>query len=184
MEVNVSNNISLYDVNLTANTCTSCAQQRAFNIHTIYTPKTVLELCVGPSLPILERYYNSYNINVIGNDIDKKYLKQSPNMIIGDCFTINYSKSNVVVFAPPLSKGCSGKREDSLSIEQVTPSYYDFLKIRNSKCVLVLPGRSKATKRDRVQFYKLICYLHSNSIDFIVTPLVDRVVKYYDVYIL
>jgi hypothetical protein len=151
-------------------------------------------LCVGPSLPVLKECYKKYNIDVIGNDIDKKYLKQSPDMIIGDCFNISYYRwpdgndyelyNPVVVFAPPLSKGCSGKREDSLSIDDVTPSYYDFIRIRRSKAVLVLPGRFKATKQDREQYYKLITQLYYHNINFIVVPLINKVIKYYDVYLI
>lgn len=182
------NNLSLYNIESTANTCTICAQQRAANIASLYLfnnkHRTVLELCVGPSLPVLEQCYNEHHINVIGNDIDTKYLKQSPNLIIGDCFLINYNVADVVVFAPPLSKGCSGKREDSLSIDQVTPSYYDFLKLRKEKAVLVLPGRSKATKQDREEYYKLIKQLYFYNINFIVAPLINKVVKYYDVYLI
>ncbi len=105
-------------------------------------------------------------------------------MLIGDCFSINYNPYDVVVFAPPLSKGCSGKREDSLSINQVTPSYYDFIKLRKEKAVLVLPGRSKATKQDREQYYTLITQLYYHNINFIVVPLINKVVKYYDVYLI
>ena len=179
------NNTSQYSIDLTANTCGVCASKRAFNIASLYYPKTVLELCVGPSLPILAHHYRDYNIITTGNDIDKKYLKQSPNrMLIGDCFSIDYSPFDVVVFAPPLSKGCSGKREDSLSIDEVTPSYYDFLRLRKERAVLVLPGRSKATKSDKGQFYKLITYLHKNNINFIIVPLINKVVKYYDIYLI
>jgi hypothetical protein len=178
-------NISQYDIELTANTCGVCASKRAFNIASLYYPKSVLELCVGPSLPVLAHHYRDYNILTTGNDIDKKYLKQSPiNILIGDCFSINYNPYDVVVFAPPLSKGCSGKREDSLSINQVTPSYYDFIKLRKEKAVLVLPGRSKATKQDREQYYKLITQLYYHNINFIVVPLINKVVKYYDVYLI
>lgn len=179
------NNISQYSIELTANTCGVCASKRAFNIANLYYPKTVLELCVGPSLDVLAHHYKDYNIITTGNDVDKKYSKQFPNyMLIGDCFSIDYSSYDVVVFAPPLSRGCSGKREDSLSIDDVTPSYYDFLKLRQQKAVLVLPGRSKATKSDKAQFYKLISYLHSNNISFIIVPLINKVVKYYDIYLI
>ena len=178
------NNTSQYDIKLTANTCEVCAKQRAENIFYLYKPNRVLELCVGPSLSVLEKCYSYYGVDAIGNDIDKKYLKQSPNMIIGDCFTVDYNVADVVVFAPPLSKGCSGKREDSLSIKDVNPSYYDFLKVRRSKAVLVLPGRSKATKKDREQFYILLNTLYCNNINFIVSELRNKVVKYYDIYLI
>ncbi len=181
-------NISKYSVESTANTCIECAKQRAANIASLYLfnskHRTVLELCVGPSLLTLEQCYKQHRIDVIGNDIDKKYLKQSPNMLIGDCFSIDYNPYNVVVFAPPLSKGCSGKREDSLSIDEVIPSYYDFLKLRRQKAVLVLPGRSKSTKKDREEYYKLISMLYFYNINFIVVPLINKVVKYYDVYLI
>jgi len=182
------NNISQYDISNTANTSIVCAKQRAFNIASLYLynskHRTVLELCVGPSLPVLEQCYKEHNISVIGNDIDPKYLKQSPINILGDCFSVDYNVADIVVFAPPLSRGCSGKREDSLSIDDVTPSYYDFIRRRKDKAVLVLPGRSKATKRDREQYYRLLQYMYFLDINFTVVPLIDKVVKYYDVYLI
>ncbi len=57
------------------------------------------------------------------------------------------------MFAPPLSKGCSGKREDSLSPLSVQPSYFSFLesfkKSNINQAIMVLPGRSLSTKQDR-----------------------------------
>lgn len=185
-------NISIFEDQKTAHTHTDCAAQRALNVYLLGV-KNVLELCVGPSLQDLEKAYNKLQINVTGNDIDsrwQKYYKQG-KWIIDDALNINYNSFEGIIFAPPLSKGCSGKREDSLSVDQVNPSYRLFL----DKCkeqsykgliCLVLPARSIATSEDRKQFYKLLNYINKNNVEEI--EIVElkagqrKITKYIDLY--
>lgn len=176
-------NISIVENNKTAKTNIKSAMQRAENLF-ILGSKNVLELCVGPSLKDLEECYSKFNIKVTGNDIEKRWKEYYPkgSWIIGDCFNIDYSKFDTIVFAPPLSKGCTGRREDSLSIDQVFPTYNDFLlqSHTNKLKVLVLPGRSFATKEDRKQFYKLTSKVRKYDL----VPLTDgKIVKYWDLYV-
>lgn len=63
-------NTSILDNKQTANTHYICAKQRAENLYSLGA-KSVLELCVGPSLSVLEKAYKKYEISVTGNDIDK-----------------------------------------------------------------------------------------------------------------
>lgn len=145
---------------------------------------------MGPSLATLESAYHQFGISVTGNDIDKRWktFYEEGNWIIGDALSISYSGFDTIVFAPPLSKGCTGKREDSLQIEQVTPSYYEFLKRMQTENedllgVLVLPGRSISTYFDRVQFFKLMSKMYSLKLNFKHERLTDgKITKYYDVY--
>lgn len=176
-------NTSILHDNLTARTNTESAAQRAEHMY-ILGVKKVLELCVGPSLRTLEQEYAKYGIKCVGNDIEPRWQKYYPSgeWLIGDCFSVDTTRFDAIVFAPPLSKGCTGKREDSLSIQNVFPSYNSFIE-RNFpvplKC-MVLPGRSLATKEDRKQFYKLV----SSIPRYELIPLTkNNVVKYYDMYI-
>ncbi len=154
-------NISTVDLDKTARTCQTAASLRAQYISKNSYNK-VIELCVGPSLRILEKEYSKYNIECWGNDIDARWQRYYPEgrWLIGNALNINYNSFNSVIFAPPLSKGCTGKREDALSALAVEPSYISFLesfsksKIRN--CILVLPGRSLSTKEDRKQTHFII----------------------------
>jgi hypothetical protein len=171
----------------TARTCSECAERRAENLMLLGV-QHVLELCVGPSLPVLERTYAKFGIQVTGNDIDRRWKSAYPRgkWLIGDALTLDYSQFDAVVFAPPLSRGCTGRREDSLSILEVRPSYLDFLqRVSQVKrvAVLVLPGRSLATREDREQFFYLQSQLPQ---PFEVIPLCAgqrQIVKYYDVYL-
>lgn len=155
-------NISTVDLDKTANTNYLCAEQRAKYLAFSNVSK-VLELCVGPSLKVLETAYKAYKIDVWGNDIDARWFKYYPqgNWIQGDALSVSYSNYDTIVFAPPLSKGCTGTREDSLSPLSVYPGYLEFLK-RFSKepkfkrGVLVLPGRSLSTKQDRKETHRII----------------------------
>jgi hypothetical protein len=178
-------NTSVVDDTSTANTKLVCAKQRAENLFVLGV-KNVLELCVGPSLKVLEQAYSEYNINVFGNDIDKRWVKYYPtgNWIIGDALSLDYSRFDCLIYAPPLSQGCTGTRADSLRISQVTPKYDDFISASKNfagvRC-LVLPGRSLATKEDRKDFHALTFQFQK----FEVIPLTNKgVVKYYDLYIL
>lgn len=180
-DMNLSNVLD----HLTAKTCEDCAQQRAeylklLNVH------SVLELCVGPSLSILEKHYMNNNIHITGNDIDSRWKRYYPkgNWIISDALNINYNKFDAIVFAPPLSKGCTGRRSDSLMIDQVQPGYSAFLeKISeyHGIAVMVLPGRSLATSQDRNQYYKLVNSIYNKRVSVI--PLMAgtrKIIKYYD----
>ena len=179
------NNISLYKDELTANTRLTCARQRAENMAILLGPGSrILEMCVGPSLRRSEEEYRKYGIECWGNDIDPRWQQYYPTgkWIIGDALKLNVSKFDALVFAPPLSKGCSGKREDSLSLEKVNPSYRNFLKSYSwfsGVKTMVLPGRTLSVKHDRVELYKLLQELNGYE----VVPLRDKVVKYVDIYI-
>lgn len=179
-------NISSVSDDSTARTCLECAQQRAENL-SILGAKSVLELCVGPSLEILELSYQPYEIQVTGNDIDSRWKRYYPKgkWIIGDALKIDYSNFDAIVFAPPLSRGCTGKRQDALMIDQVQPSYNEFISKTADYpgiIVLVLPGRSLASAQDRKQYFKLMNGLSGASM----VPLRAgrrETVKYYDIYL-
>jgi hypothetical protein len=173
-------NISQYSDEKTARTCELCAYQRAENL-SILGAKSVLELMVGPSLKTLERYYNQFNISVIGNDIDPRWQRYYPNgqWIIGDATKINSNNFDAVVIAPPLSKNCSGKRDDALSIDDVVPSYYNFLNLKSQIKVFVLPAKTLSIRKDRNQSYKFLSHL-SGKVEIV--PLKNKIVKYIDVY--
>jgi len=176
----------------TANTNKICADQRAATLWQLGVTK-VLELCVGPSLSVLEQVYKERVIQCYGNDIDSRWKDFHPkgNWIIGDAIDVfkeNYQKFDAVVFAPPLSNGCSGRREDSLSIDDVNPKYSAFIKALisvpfNGYAVLTLPGRSLSTKEDREQFFKLTNSIKHVYSDVRHVDLIDGCRKYIDVYI-
>lgn len=179
-------NISRVSDKSTANTHISCATQRAENLAALGTKK-VLELCVGPSFETLEKQYQRLDIEFFGNDIDYRWKKYYPskNWIMGDCTTLALPRAiDSVVFAPPLSFGCSGKRSDALSIDEVFPSYINFLNLPCKITTLVLPARSFSTYRDKTQFYKLLHRIYSTTDKNIeVIPLYHKVRKYVDIYI-
>lgn len=165
----------------TASTNNVCALQRAENLYLLGV-KRVLELCVGPSLKTLEKSYSKFGITVVGNDIDPRWKDFYPggSWIIGDALSIDKVGFDAVVVAPPLSKGCSGKREDSLSLDKVVPSYYNLMGMRVPVVVYVLPGRTLSVKQDRGEFHKFLSQLEGIVS---VVPLIDGVVKYVDVYV-
>lgn len=166
-----------------ASTCASCAQRRAQNLFVLGS-RRVLELCVGPSLLVLRQAYSHFGIEVVGNDIDPKWKN---SCLIGDALTVSLAGFDTAVFAPPLSKSFSGRREDSLRISQVLPAYSRFLNRKDLTAiiVLVLPGRSFSTRQDRKEFYALLSILkYRFNVDY--DALLDergRVVKYVDVYL-
>lgn len=174
-------NISEHTNEKTARTCMECAIQRAENL-AVLGVKRVLELCVGPSLRALEQAYARVGIKVAGNDIDPRWQAYYPKgeWYIGNATKLNIEGFDAVVVAPPLSKGCSGKREDSLSLEEVTPSFYDFLEIKAPVTTYVLPGRTLSLKKDRKQLYKFLSHLQGKVE---VVPLKNKVVKYLDIYV-
>lgn len=185
-------NISVVSDENTARTCEECAVQRAENLAT-FGVKRVLELCVGPSLVTLEKVYERFGIQVVGNDIDVRWkaLYPSGHWVIGDALSVSFQGFDAVVFAPPLSQGCTGRREDSLMIDDVRPRYRDFLdKLHDFRgiAVMVLPGRSQATSWDRRQFHSLlaVCPIVYENVTQHVVPLClghRRVVKYHDLYL-
>jgi len=185
-------NLSYISDGETARTNKEAAFKRAENL-ALYGASHVLELCVGPSLEAFDAAYGSYGIQVTGNDIDARWKALYPHgrWLIGDAMEQDYSKFDSIVFAPPLSRGCTGKREDSLQIESVKPNYYRFLsKILGQKydgnVVLVLPGRVFATKQDRMQFYRLIHMIALNGFNFEIAELKcgrRKIRKYVDLYL-
>lgn len=190
MEINLSTQSDL----ATAKTNMESAIQRAINLKNIGV-KSVLELCCGPSLKTLVAAYKMNGISCWGNDIDNRWVNYYPQgyWIIKDCLKLNKDSIkffNAVVFAPPVTKGCTGKREDSLMIEQVTPSYYDFLEyIKDYKGIkaLVLPARSILAGEDNNQYHKLINYIYKNyNVSYIdvkhLTEGKRKIRKYVDVY--
>lgn len=179
----MTSNITTVSNDDTARTRLECAVQRAENL-AVLGSKRVLELCVGPSLKSLETAYGYYGIEVTGNDIDPRWREYYPQgkWLIGDALEVTWDGFDTVVFAPPLSKGCDGTRESSLKINEVTPSYRDFMQRPGTyQRVLVLPARSFSTNEDRKQFYQLL----NNLQEVDVVPLTAgarRIRKYVDVY--
>lgn len=179
-------NVSVADDLGTASTREECARQRATHL-AVMGARDVLELCVGPSLETLERAYGEKGLRVTGNDIDTRWRRFYPKgrWVMGDAMSVPYDGFDAVVFAPPLSEGCLGTREASLSVDQVRPSYRDFLqRVKGFRGVvtLVLPGRSLSTRHDRKQLFALTSTLPSCE----VVPLTSgrrQVTKYVDVYI-
>lgn len=170
----------------TANTRVSCAIQRAENL-AILGSKRVIELCVGPSLRVLEKAYSDVGIEVVGNDIDPRWKNHYPkgNWLIGDAREVSLEGFDTAVFAPPLSKGCSGKRKDALRVSEVRPMYWGFLAREDIPLisVLVLPGRCLTTRRDRRELYDLLLGIPWRfEVDVMhLKDERDRVVKYVDV---
>jgi hypothetical protein len=176
-------NVSTVNNDDTARTNIECAYQRAENL-AILGVKTVLELCVGPSLKVLEHAYKVNRIKVTGNDIDPRWMLyyKTGDWIIGDALKIDYSGFDAVVFAPPLSRGCTGTREDALSINQVVPRYIDFMRrpFNGVRC-MVLPARTFATRLDRKEFFDLTFDLTNPEI-IPLTAGSRKIRKYVDVY--
>jgi hypothetical protein len=180
-------NTSTVALDKTARTRYAIAQQRATHLKQ-YEVNSVLELCVGPSLRSLETAYAQQDINCIGNDIDARWKAYYPQgqWRMGDCFSVSWSNVDAVIFAPPLSRGCSGERHDSLTIFEVFPKYTDFLTAWKDASVkvscLVLPARSLATKSDRSDFHKLLHLTRSVAhVEF--REMIDGCRKYVDVYL-
>jgi hypothetical protein len=194
-------NLSLVSDEDTASTKLEIAWQRAENLFCMGV-KSVLELCVGPSFDVLWDAYNAHEITALGNDVDPRWQGEWSDMvwITGDCLHIHWPTS-AVVFAPPLSKGCTGIRGDSLLINNVTPTYIEFLqewrrRINVSQLqshwsyrppaigVLVLPGRSLSTKEDRSQLHRLYSYILNLGFDSVeMIEMIDGCRKYVDIYI-
>lgn len=183
-------NLSVYADHETATTREECARQRIEHL-SILGARNVLELCVGPSLRTLEQLGAAQGIQVTGNDIDPRWKSFYPKgrWIIGDALKIDLRPFDAVVFAPPLSRGCSGRREDALKIDEVVPAYTDFLaRALNGPrvVVLVLPGRSLSTVWDRRQLHGLLAHIAGLGRVAEVVPLTSgakRLTKYVDLYL-
>lgn len=201
----IQTNTSVVADDDTARTSRVIAAQRAENILSLRqlgrSSPWVTELCVGPSARILYDEYRKVGIECMFNDIEEKWRKYAniqkrysslytEMWEIGNCLTVSWGPTDVVVFAPPLSRGCSGRREDALMIDEVTPGYYNFLQEwskRRESCwydtaVLVLPARCLSTKEDRAQYHKLlgVCSVLGNVE---AVEMIDGCRKYVDVYI-
>lgn len=182
-------NTSILTDNETARTDPECAIQRAENL-AVFGVKSVLELCVGPSLRVLEAAYAQHGISATGNDIDRRWARYYPQgkWEIGDAFSIDPNPYDAVVFAPPVTKGCTGRRIDALRINEVNPSYNRFLFMMSlwgysGTIVMVLPARSIATSEDRREFHDLVDPL---GVPYEVVPLHAerrKIRKYVDIYI-
>lgn len=179
-------NLSVLDDNSTAKTNIESAYQRSDNL-CILGSKKVLELCVGPSLKVLEKAYKSNNIECWGNDFEQRWKDYYPKgkWIMGNCFDIDFSTFDTIVFAPPLSIGCTGRRIDSLSINQITPSYQGFMQkasqYPNILKVMVLPAKVIITNFDKKQLYKLLSKIKNYDMD-ILTEGKRKIRKYVDIY--
>jgi hypothetical protein len=175
-------NLSRVEDEATARTDPECALQRAENL-AVLGVRSVLELCVGPSLRSLEEAYGRFGIRCDGNDVDPRWRDYHPDgrWLLGDCFAVDWSPYDAVVFAPPLSRGCTGRREDSLRVEEVLPRYADFVaRPYGGLRVMVLPARSLSTREDRRQFHRLVDWLPADVVELTSGP--RRIRKYVDVY--
>lgn len=189
-------NLSVVSDAETARTRRRIARQRAENL-ACYGVRRCLELCVGPSMKELHGAYWDMGIHPYGNDIDERWRTYFPHTTwrMGDCLSVSYTLMDAVVFAPPLSRGCTGARADALMIDEVQPRYTDFLDVWAARrltstlkiheprlAVLVLPGRCLSTKEDRAQYFKLLTHcLNYGTVEPI--EMVDGCRKYVDVYI-
>lgn len=176
-------NLSILSDDETARTDPEAALQRAENL-AVLGVRTVLELCCGPSLRVLERAYASQGIVCDGNDIDGRWRQYYPQgrWVVGNALTVDLSRYDAVVFAPPVTRGCTGKRVDALRISEVVPRYEDFLdRPFEGIKVMVLPARALATGHDRREMYELI---GDRSVEIV--PLTSgrrKIRKYVDVYL-
>jgi hypothetical protein len=181
-------NISTISLDETARTSQAVAASRAKSLHQKQC-STVIELCVGPSLKVLEKEYSRYGIKTTGNDIDIRWTNfyKKGNWIIGDALELDLTRFDAAVFAPPLTRGCTGRREDSLAISQIHPKYEEFLTkaVDHLPCkylVLVFHGRVLSLRSDKSYLYKLF----NMAYDIGFTNIVERkdaknkVTKYID----
>ena len=171
----------------TARTDPECAAQRAENL-AILGVGSVLELCVGPSLRVMEAAYSACGIVVTGNDVDERWRRYHPEgrWEMGDCLTVDPRPYDAVVFAPPVTRGCTGRRADSMRVSEVEPGYGRFLCALHAwgfagVGVLVLPARAVATSLDRQETYELLSSLGSYEMIALHAER-RRIRKYVDVY--
>jgi hypothetical protein len=158
-------NLSVLSDGETARTDPEVAARRAETL-AVLGVKSVLELCVGPSLRVLEEAYREQGISCVGNDVDRRWQQYYPQGVwrIGNALEIPWS-GDAVVFAPPVSKGCTGRRVDSLRVCDVRPGYVDFIRTLRKNtvatfgprvAVMVLPARCLANRFEREEFYHLL----------------------------
>lgn len=177
-------NLSRLSDDETARTDPECASQRAENL-AVLGVRSVLELCVGPSLRVLEEAYARHGIVAHGNDLDRRWVRYHPGgrWVVGDALEVDWTPYDAVVFAPPVTRGCTGRRADALRIDQVLPGYREFMaRPYSGYRVMVLPARSIATSEDRREYYALLSAI---SVPYDAVPLVAerrRIRKYVDVY--
>lgn len=181
-------NISNFSDQKTANTNIVSAKQRAAYLNSIHA-HNIMKLCVGPSLKRLQAVYANYGISCWGNDIDSRWKEYYPqgHWMIGDALRLvqKLQRFDTIVFAPPLSKGCSGRREDSLYLKDVSPGYKEFLQaykqyIGVKNLVLVLPGKTLSIKSEKNEMYKLLSCI---NVPYQIIPLTNVCVKYIDILI-
>jgi len=176
-------NLSNLSDDTTARTDPEAALQRAENL-AVLGARSVLELCCGPSLRVLEKAYAQHGITCHGNDIERRWQRyyRDGNWHLGDALTVDWSAFDAVVFAPPVTRGCTGRRADALRISEVFPRYSDFLaRPFDGIKVMVLPARALATSQDRSEMYALI---GGRSVEIV--PLTSgrrHIRKYVDVYL-
>lgn len=188
-------NVSTVPDELTASTSEEVARQRADALCRIDRVESVLELCVGPSFRTLYDAYAAKGIVCFGNDIEERWQPNDKELnfrwVQGDAMQLSYDRTpyDAVVFAPPLSRGCTGKREDALRVDQVQPDYVEFIKKiawtarPPTFVVLVLPGRSLSTKRDHEATYKVVSHASAIGIVELQERIVGGVMKYLDIVI-
>lgn len=142
-----------------ASTCDAVARARARRMSTLGI-QSVIELCVGPSLSALQHAYSAYKIECTGNDVDMRWTSLGGPWVCGNAMHVGIAGFDAAVFAPPLSNGCTGRREDSLSVDEVTPSFHDFIDRNDTPefVVLVCPARALATGPDKAQLYRLLSH--------------------------
>lgn len=129
-------------------------------------------------------------MEVTGNDIDPRWREYYPRgkWVIGDALEVDLLSYSAVVFAPPLSRGCTGLRCDALSVDQVTPTYASFIgRVLSSGFrgigVLVMPARALATRSDRRQMHStlsMLGHLWQETVPLTAGP--RRIRKYVDAY--
>ncbi len=176
-------NLSRLSDDATARTDPEAALQRAENL-AVLGARSVLELCCGPSLRVLEKAYAQHDITCHGNDIERRWREYYPDgrWVLGDALSVDWSGFDAVVFAPPVTRGCTGRRADALRIGEVFPRYTDFLdRPFDGIKVMVLPARALATGYDRSEMHALI---GGRSVEIV--PLTSgrrSIRKYVDIYL-
>ena len=179
-------NLSVLPVEQTARTCCAVATARAGRMAELGV-RSVLELCVGPSYQVLADAYGARGIRCVGNDVERRYVTADGEWRVGDALAVPLSDVDAVVFAPPLSKGCTGRREDALMVDDVEPRYVDFLARPDLPrvVVLVLPGRATTSRWDRTQTHKLLGQAFARAGSAVLYHADDergRVTKYHEIW--
>lgn len=179
-------NLSALPIEETAATQAYVAATRAARMAALGV-RAVVELCVGPSYQVLAAAYAAHGVACVGNDVDPRYVTPAGTWRLGDALAVSLAGVDAAVFAPPLSRGCTGRREDALQVAEVEPSYRRFLDRPDlpSTVVLVLPGRALATRWDREQTHRLLGQAYDRFDSALLEPSLDergRVVKYHEIW--